>query len=398
MKNIQRGKRMLKKKIKRVIIIVLDSVGAGWLPDAAQFGDVGANTLGHVAEHAGGLKLPHLQKMGLGNILPLAGVPPLTNATAAWGKMMETSNGKDTMAGHWELMGLVVEKPFPVFPNGFTAEILGEFYEATGVKAVLGNKAASGTEIIAELGAEHLRTGHPIVYTSADSVFQIAAHEEVIPLEKLYNICEKTRLLCDKYHIGRVIARPFIGSPGNFTRTTNRKDYPMDPKGETALDLLKKNGFPVMGIGKIEDIYAGHGITRAIHTKNNSHGMAVLTEELAITTSGLIFVNLVDFDMVYGHRNDAAGYAAALEEFDGLLGEFLPRLQEDDLLIITADHGCDPTFPGTDHTREHVPLLVYSPALEPFDLGTRKTFADVAVTLLELFGIKHPFIGTNFFK
>lgn len=389
---------MLNNKIKRVIIIVLDSVGAGSLPDAAQFGDEGANTLGHIATHRGGLQLPHLQKMGLGNILALHGVPPTATPTAAWGKMMETSKGKDTMAGHWELMGLVVEKPFPVFPLGFPEQILSEFYAATGVTTVLGNKTASGTEIIAELGVAHLKTGFPIVYTSADSVFQIAAHEAIIPLDKLYKICEKTRLVCDRHQIGRVIARPFIGEPGNFSRTSNRKDYPMVPSGKTALDILKEQGWPVMGIGKIEDIYAGHGITRAIHTKNNSHGMAVLLDELAITKNGLIFVNLVDFDMLYGHRNDVAGYAKALEEFDAFLESFLPRLAADDLLMITADHGCDPTFPGTDHTREHVPLLVYSPSLTPFELGVRRTFSDVAVTLLELFKINHSFVGTNFFK
>ena len=386
---------MLRKKIKRAVVIVLDSAGAGSLPDAADFGDEGANTLGHIAEHMGGLNLPHMQQLGLGNIIPIIGVPPEPSPRAAYGIMMEASKGKDTMAGHWEMMGLIVDKPFPLFPGGFPEEILRKFYKAAGVTEVLGNKAASGTVIIAELGEEHVKTGFPIVYTSADSVFQIAAHEEVIPVNALYEMCEQARKVCDEYLIGRVIARPFIGEKGNFSRTANRKDFPMLPTGETVLDMLKKNNFPVTGIGKIEDIYAGQGITRAIHTKSNDHGMECLLEELSVTKNGLIFINLVDFDMVYGHRNNAGGYGKALEAFDRGLGELLPRLREDDLLIITADHGCDPTFPGTDHTREYVPLLVYSRSLEPFPLGTRETFADIGVTLLELFGISHSFPGKN---
>ena len=385
-------------KINRVIVIVLDSVGVGWLPDAADFGDEGANTLAHIAEHMKGLNLPHMQSLGLGNITTIQGVPPVSSPRAAYGKMKEASGSKDTMAGHWEIMGLIVDKPFPTFPNGFPGEIVDQFLKAANIKKVLGNKAASGTVIIAELGEEHIRTGFPIVYTSADSVFQIAAHEEVIPLDKLYDICKKARKLCDEYRIGRVIARPFIGEKGNFTRTANRKDFPMLPPGKTALDLLKENDFPVMGIGKIEDIYAGQGITRAIHTKGNNHGMECLMQELSITGRGLIFINLVDFDMLYGHRNNAEGYARALEEFDSQLGEFLPRLREDDLLIITADHGCDPTFTGTDHTREHVPLLVYAKHLGPRDLGTRKAFTDIGVTILDLFDIPHSFPGNNLLR
>ncbi len=383
-------------KINRAIVIVLDSVGVGALPDAAEFGDTGANTLGHVAEHCGGLNLPNMQKMGLGNIIPVAGVPPVDKPTAAWGLMSEASNGKDTMAGHWEMMGLIVEKPFPVYPEGFTEEIIEKFCKAAGVKGVLANKAASGTAIIAELGDEHVKTGLPIVYTSADSVFQIAAHEEVISVDKLYEICEKTRLLCNEYQIGRVIARPFVGADGEYKRTANRRDFPMDPPAETVLDLLKARDYPVMGIGKIEDIYAKHGITRAIHTKSNRNGMDVLKEELSITKKGLIFVNLVDFDMLYGHRNDPEGYGKALEEFDTQLAELMPLLAEDDLLVITADHGCDPTFPGTDHTREYVPLLVYAKHQEPRPLGTRETFADVGTTVLELFGLTHTFPGKRF--
>ncbi len=385
-------------KLNRAIVIVLDSVGVGALPDAANFGDKGANTLVHVAEHMGGLYLPHLQQMGLGNIISIKGVPPEPTPTAAHGIMIEASRSKDTMAGHWEMMGLIVDKPFPTFPDGFPEEILEKFYKASGVTQALGNKAASGTVIIAELGEEHIKTGFPIVYTSADSVFQIAAHEEVIPIERLYEICEQARKVCDQYQIGRVIARPFVGEKGNFTRTANRKDYPMDPPGITALDILKENNFPVMGIGKIEDIFAGKGLTRAVHTKSNTHGMECLMEELSITKNGLIFINLVDFDMLYGHRNNVEGYARALEVFDRELGELLPRLQEDDLLVITADHGCDPTYQGTDHTREYVPLLVYSRLLEPRDLGTRETFADIGVSILNSFGIKHSFPGTSFFK
>ncbi len=382
--------------INRAIVIVLDSVGVGALPDAADFGDEGANTLGHVAEYMGGLHLPHMEQMGLGNIIPIKGVPPEPKPTAAYGMMMEAAGSKDTMAGHWEMMGLIVDSPFPTFPHGFPGEILEKFYKAAGVPLVLGNKAASGTVIIAELGEKHIKTGFPIVYTSADSVFQIAAHEEVIPIEKLYEMCEQARKVCDEYQIGRVIARPFVGEKGNFTRTANRKDYPMDPPGITALDVLKKNNFPVMGIGKIEDIFAGKGLTRAVHIENNSHGMECLMEELSITKKGLIFVNLVDFDMLYGHRNNVEGYAGALEVVDRELGELLPRLQEDDLLIISADHGCDPTFRGTDHTREYVPLLVYSRHMEPRHLGTRETFADIGVSILDLFGIKHSFPGTSF--
>ncbi|MCP4214645.1 MAG: phosphopentomutase [bacterium] len=383
-------------KIKRTIVIVLDSVGVGELPDAGEYGDIGSNTLGHIAEQTGGLKLPNMQKMGLGNIIPIKGVKPTETPTASWGKMKEASKSKDTMAGHWEMMGLIVKKPFPIYPEGFGKEILQKFYDATGFTMVLGNKAASGTVIIEELGDEHVKTGQPIVYTSGDSVFQIAVHEEVVPLDKLYDVCNKTRKICDEYQIGRVIARPFIGENGSYTRTANRRDFPMDPPGETALVELKRNNFPVMGIGKIEDIFVGQGITRALHTKSNSNGMECLMEELEITNSGLIFVNLVDFDMLFGHRNNTEGYGKSLEEFDVQLGQLLPMLEKDDLLIITADHGCDPTFPGTDHTREHVPLLAYNEKMEAVDLGTRDTFADIAATLLKVNGISHPFPGKSF--
>ncbi len=381
---------------KRVIVIVLDSVGVGALPDAETFGDKGANTLAHIASQRGGLKLPNLQQLGLGNIIDIKGVPPNPKHLASFGKMSEASGSKDTMVGHWEIMGLITDQPFPVYPQGFPDEILEDFFRETGVHRVLGNRSASGTVIIQELGEEHIKTGHPILYTSADSVFQIAAHEEIIPIDELYAMCEGARRVCDRYRIGRVIARPFVGQKGNFTRTVRRKDFPMRPPAETVLDILKSKGYPVVGIGKIEDIYAGQGITRAIHTKGNSDGMGQLIRELDVTGRGLIFINLVDFDMLYGHRNDVEGYAGALETFDVLLAELCASLRDHDLLIITADHGCDPTYPGTDHTREYVPLLVYHKSLPPRDLGTRRTFADIGVSILDFFQIEHTFRGTGF--
>jgi phosphopentomutase len=382
--------------INRVILIVLDSVGAGALPDAAEYGDSGANTLGNIAEVVGGLALPNLRELGLGNIIPIKGVPPITSPRASYGKMIEAAKGKDTIAGHWELMGVVLDKAFPTFPDGFGNEILSEFLAAAGFAGILGNKAASGTVIIEELGEKHIETGFPIVYTSADSVFQIAAHGDIIPLKKLYQVCEKARIICDKHRVGRVIARPFTGTPGSFTRTKDRKDFPMKPPSDTALDILKKKGLPVVGIGKIEDIFAGRGITRAIHTKNNDDGMKRLLEELSLTREGLIFINLVDFDMVYGHRNNAAGYARALRDFDTFLNHLLPVMATGDLLLITADHGCDPTHQGTDHTREHVPLLAYNPGIPSRNLGTRQTFADVGATILDVFHIPHSLPGENF--
>lgn len=381
--------------IKRVIVIVLDSVGVGALPDAEEYGDKGANTLGNIANKCGGLDLPNLQDLGLGNIIPVNGIPPAASPGASFGKMAEASKGKDTIAGHWELMGIILDRAFPVFPDGFGEEIINDFLEATKLPGFLGNKAASGTVIIQELGEEHIKTGFPIVYTSADSVFQIAAHEDIIPLETLYRICEDTRKICDRYRIARVIARPFTGQQGNFIRTKNRKDFPMIPPADTALDILKRNNFPVVGIGKIEDIFAGRGITKAIHTKDNDDGMKILSEELSATREGLVFVNLVDFDMVYGHRNNAEGYAQALRGFDSFLPDLLPLIKPEDLLIITADHGCDPTHPGTDHTREYVPLLVYNPEIPSQDLGTRQTFADVGATILNVFGLSHSLPGEN---
>jgi len=387
---------MVKTDINRVYVIVLDSVGVGSLPDAAAFGDDGANTLGHVAERRGGLNLPHLAKLGLGNIIPILGVAPAPAPLASWGRMAEMARGKDTLAGHWELMGLVLEQPFSLFPRGFPAGLLAEFKSRTGAAGILGNKAASGTEIIAELGTEHVRSGFPIVYTSADSVFQIAAHEDIIPLPELYEMCLRARTLCDDWRIGRVIARPFIGRPGNFSRTANRRDFSMRPPGETVLDILSKNGLAVTAIGKIENIFAGQGISRSRPSHDNSEGMLLLREELAGAERGLIFANLVDFDMLYGHRNDVEGYAAALEAFDRELDSLLPGLGPGDMLVVTADHGCDPAHPGTDHTREFVPLLVYGPGLPARDLGVRLTFADVGASILDVFGLRHECPGQSF--
>lgn len=382
---------------KRVILIVLDSVGAGEMPDSEEFGDKGANTIGNIAQSIGGLNLPNLQKMGLGNILYIKGVAPNPDSLASYGKMMEASKNKDTMTGHWEIMGLITKQHFPVFPDGFPEEILEDFFKATGVHKILGNKAASGTVIIQELGEEHIKTGFPIVYTSGDSVFQIAAHEHIIYVDELYKMCEATRKVCDKYNIGRVIARPFIGKNGNFKRTFRRKDFPMKPPYETVLDILKAKGFPVIGIGKIGDIFAEQGLTKIIHTKNNKEGIKTLINELSITENGLIFINLVDFDMLYGHRRDIKGYANALEIFDNEFSLLLQHLEHNDILIITADHGCDPTHHGTDHTREHVPLLVYSKLMHPVNLGIRRSFSDIGVSILELFEIEHKFPGKSFF-
>ncbi len=382
---------------KRAIIIVLDSVGAGYMDDAADFGDVGANTLANTAKAVGGLNLPNLQKLGLGNIIEIKGVEPVPEPAGKFGKIREVSKGKDTMTGHWEMMGIISEEPFPLYPDGFPEEILTEFKSKTGVRGVLGNKAASGTEIIKELGEEHMKTRFPIIYTSGDSVFQIAAHNDIISIEKLYEYCVQAREMCDKYKIGRVIARPFIGKTGSFKRTSDRRDYPMLPPGDTILDLIGNSGFAVSGIGKIEDIYARKGITRAIHTKNNKEGMDVLKKEMLITREGLIFVNLVDFDMIYGHRRNPEGYGSTLEEFDKMLKDFIIMMQPDDLLMITADHGCDPTFKGTDHTREYIPILVYGESISSEDLGVRSTFSDIGVSVLHHLGIENTgFHGKSF--
>ncbi|MBS3887081.1 MAG: phosphopentomutase [Dethiobacter sp.] len=383
-------------KISRILIIVLDGLGVGELPDASFYGDAGSNTLANTAKAVGGLSVPLLESFGLGCLTDVLGVPCSTKPIAAYGKMAELSKGKDTTTGHWEMTGIILDKPFPVFADGFPPEVIEPFEAAIGRK-VLGNQKASGTEIIQLLGEEHLRTGYPIVYTSADSVFQIAAHEEIIPLELLYEWSAAARsLLREEHAVGRVIARPFTGQPGNFRRTSNRKDYSLLPPRQMLLDSLVANGFPVIGIGKIDDIFAGRGITVSHHSKNNDEGMAKVLAALDQFPQGLIFANLVDFDMLYGHRNDAEGYAHALEQFDLQLKDVLAKLQESDLLFVVSDHGCDPIFPHTDHTREYVPLLVYGPQVRPGSLGIRQTFADLGATVAALFGLPALEVGTKF--
>ncbi len=375
--------------MRRAILIVLDSVGAGEMPDADKYGDLGSNTLANTAHAVGGIHMPNLAALGLGNILPIEGAPPASSPRGAYGKAALASAGKDTTTGHWEMAGIILDKPFPTYPDGFPPEVIGPFVKAIG-RPVLGNKAASGTEIISELGKEHLKTGYPIVYTSADSVFQIAAHEEIIPVEKLYEMCETVRgILKGKHAVGRVIARPFEGRPGAFQRTPRRRDFALKPPRPTLLDRLASAGTPVYAVGKIEDIFAGRGITESNHTTNNMAGVDATLSFMREKDGGLIFTNCVDFDMLYGHRNDAQGYARALQEFDARVPEILAALRKEDLLIITADHGCDPTTPSTDHSREYVPLLVYGAGVRPgTDLGVRRTLADTGATVGEWLGLQ----------
>ncbi len=382
--------------MRRVILIVMDSVGAGELPDAAEYGDQGSNTLGNLSRAVGGVQLPNLGRLGLGNVTDILGVPPAA-ATGAFGKMAEASQGKDTTTGHWEIAGVYSPVAFPTYPHGFPPEVIHEFERRIGRKT-LGNYPASGTAIIEELGAEHMRTGFPIVYTSADSVFQIAAHEEVIPIDELYHISNVARdlLECNR-SVARVIARPFIGQPGSFKRTERRRDFSCTPPEPTMLDRLVAAGRQVSAVGKIEDIFAHRGITRANHTGNNMDGVTATVAYLRAGYPDLIFTNLVDFDMLYGHRNDPEGYAAALEAFDRRLPEITGEMHADDALIITADHGCDPTTPSTDHSREYTPLLVYGPAIRPgVNLGVRSTFADIAATVNEWLGMPPMSFGTSF--
>ena len=382
---------------ERIIWIVLDSVGIGELPDAADYGDVGRDTLGHIARSRP-LKLPNLVRIGLANIKPLAHLVPPAKPEGSYGKGITVSPGKDTTTGHWEMAGIWLDQAFPVYPHGFPKELLAQFERQIG-RTTLGNKPASGTEIIKELGEEHVRTGFPIVYTSGDSVFQIAAHEDVIPIAQLYRMCEIARKLLDgPNRVGRVIARPFAGAPGNFKRTERRHDYAVEPPRPMLLDVLAERKIPVFGVGKIHDIYNGRGVENYVTTKNNADGMAKLSEAMARQPNGLIFANLVDFDMLYGHRKDVEGFAKSLEEFDGLLGPFLAAMRPSDLLIITADHGCDPdpVNPTTDHSREYVPILAYSPgATGGVNLGVRQTLADMGQTIAENFGGKIPH-GTSF--
>jgi phosphopentomutase len=382
----------------RVIVIVLDSVGIGELPDAGAYGDEGSNTLGHIASQVP-LRLPALRALGLSRIASIDRAGEDGTRVGAYGRMAEASAGKDSVTGHWEMMGIVLERPFPLFPNGFSADVLAEFSRLTG-RGVIGNVAASGTAIIDDLGPAHMRTGDLIVYTSADSVFQIAAHEAVVPLPELYRACEIAyRLVGEGLGVGRVIARPFVGEPGAFRRTSNRHDYALPPSAETFLDRASRAGIPTIAIGKIHDLFAGRGILRTCHTANDDEGMNQVVAEMERTPAGFIFANLVDFDTQYGHRNDVQGYAENLERFDVRLAELLPRLAPGDLLIITADHGNDPTTPSTDHAREYVPILATGARVRRgVDLGTRATFADLGQTLADNFSLGSLPRGTSFLR
>ena len=381
----------------RVFLIVLDGVGIGALPDADRYGDAGANTLLHVAEHAGKLALPALEAHGLGNLLPLPGVRPTLAPRGARARLAEKSAGKDSTTGHWEMMGLALEQPFPTYPDGFPKPLLDRWSERVQ-RGWIGNVAASGTEIIARLGAQHQETGRFIVYTSADSVFQVAAHEQTVPIEQLYAACRAARdLLTGPHAVGRVIARPFEGAPGHYRRTSRRRDFSLAPPSPTVLDRLVDAGRRVVTVGKVDDLFAGHGVSDAIHTTSNEEGESVLLDLVKRAGEGLVFANLVDFDTQYGHRNDPAGFAAALERFDATFGRLVDRLRGDEMAWVTADHGNDPTTPGTDHTREYTPLLAAGPRVrDGADLGTRATFADLGATLAELFSVTAPRAGVSF--
>ncbi len=383
--------------VRRVVVIVLDGVGAGQAPDAAAYGDEGANCLTNTDRAVGGLALPTLGALGLGNITPMAGTPPVDPARGAFGLLIERAAGKDSTTGHWELMGLTLDHPLPTYPQGFPPEVVARFEAAIG-RGTLGNKAASGTVILEELGAEHLRTGKPILYTSADSVFQLAAHEDVIPIEELYRMCTTARaLLTDEHAVGRVIARPFLGKADHFVRTPHRRDFSLEPPGPTLLDALAAAGYDVIGVGKIEDLFAHRGLTATSHPGTNAGSMAAALEALADHFHGLLFVNLGEMDQTYGHRRNPQGYAQALRDFDAWLPEALARLGAQDALFITGDHGTDPTFRGTDHTRETVPLLATGqPVRANVDLGARGSFADLGATLAEVFGVGPLASGTSF--
>jgi phosphopentomutase len=384
------------KAFNRITLIVLDGAGIGAMPDAPEWGDAGSDTFGHICESRQ-LKLPNLQSLGLGNIRPLNGVPAVENPRGSYGKCALKSNGKDTTTGHWEMAGIILERAFPTYPKGFPQTLIDEFVAKTNVPGVLGNFPASGTEIIKELGEDHVKTGKPIVYTSGDSVFQIAAHEEIIPLERLYEICETARdMLRGEHEVGRVIARPFLGKPGEFFRTENRHDYAVPPPRENLLPLLSEHGLDVVSIGKIASIYDSTGVTQDLTAKNNGQSMDQTIAALRDNTRGLIFSNFVDFDMLYGHRRDTEGYARALETFDARWPELEAAMRADDLVILTADHGNDPTYPGTDHTREYAPLVVYGKkAKAGTDLRTRDSLSDIGSTIAENFGLNLK-AGTSF--
>ncbi|MFZ2257586.1 MAG: phosphopentomutase [Clostridiaceae bacterium] len=383
--------------MKRVVLLILDSVGIGEMPDADQYGDVGSNTLANTARVMGGLNLPNLGKLGLGNIHEIMGVPRTNTPLSAYGKASESSVGKDTVTGHWEMAGCILDTPLNTYPNGFPKEIIDEFERRIG-RGILGNVVASGTQIIQELGEEHMATGKPIIYTSADSVFQIAAHEEIIPLPELYKMCEVARdMLKGEWTVGRVIARPFIGeSADTFKRTTNRHDYSLNPFTKTMLEYIHEAGQTVYGVGKINDIFNGQGVNKTVRTTGNMDGVDKTIAATKESDNGLIFTNLVDFDMLYGHRNDPAGYKAALEEVDGRLPEILETLTDEDVLIISADHGCDPTTESTDHSREYIPLLVYGKSVEPHDMGIRASFTDIGKSILAYLDIENTLPGKSF--
>ena len=377
----------------------MDGVGIGELPDAAEYGDRGTNTLGNIARAVGGLHVPNLARLGLGNISDLTGVPREGYPIGCYGKMAERSKGKDSTTGHWELAGIITQKMFPLYPHGFPKELLDTFLQATGCKEYLGNKPASGTEIIKELGDEHVRTGFPIVYTSGDSVFQIAAHQDVIPLEQLYDICTKTReqVVIGEHRVGRVIARPFIGTSGNYTRTPNRRDFAVDPPSQTVLDVLFENNIDTVAIGKIDDLFSGRGLREKIHTKSNAQGIEEIITQGKKMSSGFLMANLVDFDMLFGHRQDAKGFARALEEFDAAIPEIQNILSDGDLLMLTADHGNDPTDHSTDHSREYVPLLCFNKTgKQNVNIGTRNSFADAGKTVAEFFDVSASIEGMSF--
>jgi len=381
--------------VKRAVILILDGVGVGGAPDAADYGDVGSNTLGNVARAVGGLSLPNLASLGLGRVTPLAGVPSTTPAHGAWGVMEPRSAGKDSTSGHWEIAGVHLARPFPTYPNGFPREVIDEFAQRTG-RGVLGNVAASGTAILTEHGPEHMRTGKWIVYTSADSVFQVAAHEQVIPVKALWRACEIAReMLVSPHDVSRVIARPFTGKEGAFTRTSNRRDFSLQPPEPTLLDALEQAGIPRAGVGKVDDLFAGRALS-ARHTTSNAEGIAAIGEWLAKAESGLLFANLVDFDQLYGHRNDVSGFYHALREFDAALPALEAALREDDLLFITADHGNDPTTASSDHARECVPLLAAGVRVRPVSLGRRSTFSDLGATVGEWLGVAFRGRGESF--
>lgn len=387
-------------KIDRIAVIVLDGVGAGALPDADQYGDVGSNSLSNTARVLGGIDLPNMGEIGLGNITPMQGVPPRLETRGAYGKCAELSRGKDSVTGHWELMGIEVKQAFPTYPDGFPKEVLDEFTRLTGYE-VLGNKPASGTEIIKELGEEHMRTGKLIVYTSADSVFQIAAHEEIIPIEELYRVCDISRqMLRGEHAVGRVIARPFIGENAEtFTRTKRRHDYPILAPSDTMLDTLIKHGHKVYATGKIDDLFGNRGISKTHHSVFNQESIQALVDFMDEDFTGMLFANLVEFDMTYGHRNDAAGYAKKLEEFDAFVPTIRAKMKDSEIAMIVADHGVDPTTESTDHSREYIPLLVFGPRVKDnVDLGIRTSFADVAATIAEAFSLPMPSIGTSFLQ